>query len=322
MVFGRALGMAMLLSVFAMNVFAQSFPSKPVTIVVPYPAGGSSDAFTRALGQKLSEMWGQPVIVDNRPGAATMIASQYVAKASPDGHTLLFVTDSFAINKILYAKTPYDPVKDFTPVTVVAHLNQLIAVNASVPVTTLSDLVNLAKSKPGTLNYGSYGAGSPPHLDTELLKHIAGIDLVHIPYKGVAPMATDLVAGVVQVGVLAIGTTVPLYKAGRIKALAIDGTKRSPLLPDVPTFVEAGYPEMQAAAWWGIVAPAATPPQTIERLNRDIVRVLNEPEFREKRMINQGLDPVGNSPTEFAALISQTMTRWEPIIRAANIKPD
>lgn len=322
MLFGRALGTAMLLSVFAINVFAQSFPSKPVTIVVPYPAGGSSDAFTRALGQKLSEMWGQPVIVDNRPGAATMIASQYVAKASPDGHTLLFVTDSFAINKILYPKIPYDPIKDFTPVTVVAHLNQLIAVNASVPVVTLTDLVKLAKAKPGSLNYGSYGAGSPPHLDMELFKHIAGIDLVHIPYKGVAPMATDLVAGRVQIGVLAIGTTVPLYKAGRIKALAIDGTRRSPLLPDVPTFVEAGYPEMQAPAWWGIVAPAATPKQTIDRLHDDIVRVINEPEFREKRMVNLGLDPVGNSSAEFAALIGETITRWQPIINAANIKPD
>lgn len=322
MLLSRAVGIVVLVLSLAIDANGQSFPSKSVTIVVPYPAGGSSDALTRSLGQRLSAMWGQPVIVENRAGAATMIGTQYVAKAAPDGYTLLFVTDSFAINKILYAKVTYDPIKDFAAITMLANLNQLITVNGSLPVATLKDFVNFAKSRPGVLNYGSYGAGSPPHLDMELFKHITGINLVHVPYKGVAPMSADLVAGIIQVGVLAIGTSVPLHKAGRIRALAIDGTKRSPLLPDVPTFGEAGFPEMQAPAWWGIVAPAATPQPVIELLHRDIARVVNEPEFREKRMINAGLDPVGSTPEEFAQVIRQTITNWEPIIRAANIKPE
>lgn len=309
-------------SFLAAGALAQSFPSKPVNIIVPYTAGGSSDAFTRALGQRLSETWGQPVLVENRAGAATMIGTQYVAKSAADGYTLLFVTDSFAINKILYAKVLYDPLRDFAAISLLCNLNQLIAINGSLPATSLKEFVELAKAKPGAMNYGSYGAGSPPHLDMELFKHITGISLVHVPYKGVAPMSADLVAGVIQVGVLAIGTTVPLHKSGRIKALAIDGTKRSPLLPDVPTFAEVGYPEMQAPAWWGIVAPAATPKDTIDFLHRDIVRVVNEPQFRERRMVNAGLDPAGSTPAEFTEVIRDTMTRWEPIIKSANIKPE
>jgi tripartite-type tricarboxylate transporter receptor subunit TctC len=252
-----------------------------VTIVVPYPAGGSSDATTRALAQRLSETWGQPVLTDNRPGAATMIGTQYVAKAPADGHTVLFVTDSFAVNPALYRNVQYDPVK-----------------------------------------YGSYGAGSPPHLAIELLKYVTGIDLVHIPYKGIAPLTTDLLAGTVQVSIYGVFTTLPHAKTGRIRPLAIDGDKRSPLLPQVPTFSEAGFPELRAPAWWGLVGPARTPPSAIARLHRDVNGVIAEREFRETRLIANGLDPIGNTPEEFAVMIRDTAERWGKFIRDSNLRVD
>lgn len=307
---------------FPIGALAQGFPAKPVTVVVPYPAGGSSDATTRALGQKLTEIWGQPVLVDNRPGAATMIGTQYVAKAPADGHTLLFVTDSFAVNPSLYSKVQYDPLKDFAPVTAIAHLNQLLVVNAKVPAHTVKELIDYAKANPGKLNYGSYGAGSPPHLAIELLKHITGANLVHIPYKGIAPLSTDLIAGTVQVSIYGVFTTLPHAKAGRIRPLAIDGDKRSPLLPEVPTFSEAGFPEMRAPAWWGLVVPAGTPQPVVAKLHRDINTVIADPEFRRTRLVANGLDPIGNTPEQFAALIKDTAERWGRFIRESNLRVD
>ncbi len=304
------------------TVLAQAFPGKPVTLVVPYPAGGSSDATTRALAQKLSEVWGQPVVTDNRPGAATMIGTQYVAKAPADGHTVLFVTDSFAVNPALYKTVQYDPLKDFAPVTAIAHLNQVLVVNSAVPASTLKELVEYAKANPGKLNYGSYGPGSPPHLAIELLKHITGINLVHIPYKGIAPLTTDLLAGTVQVSIYGVFTTLPHAKTGRIRALAIDGEKRSPLLAQVPTFSEAGFPEMRAPAWWGFVVPVGTPQPVVAKLHRDINAVIAEREFRETRLVANGLDPIGNTPEAFARLIAETAERWGKFIRESNLRVD
>ena len=301
---------------------SQSFPAKPVTIVVPYPAGGSSDATTRAIAQKLSDLWGQPVLTDNRPGAATMIGTQYVAKAPADGHTVLFVTDSFAVNPALYSKVQYDPAKDFAPVTAIAHLNQVLVVHSAVPANTLKELVDYARANPGKLNYGSYGAGSPPHLAIELLKHVTGANLVHIPYKGIAPLSADLIAGTVQVSVYGVFTTLPHAKAGRIRPLAIDGEKRSPLLPQVPTFSEAGFPELRAPAWWGFVVPAGTPQAVVAKLHRDVNAVIAEREFRDTRLVANGLDPVGNTPQEFAALIQDTAGRWGRFIRESNLRVD
>jgi tripartite-type tricarboxylate transporter receptor subunit TctC len=310
------------LVVASTTLLGQTFPAKPVTIVVPYPAGGSSDATTRAIAQKLSDLWGQPVLTDNRPGAATMIGTQYVAKAPADGHTVLFVTDSFAVNPALYSKVQYDPVKDFAPVTAIAHLNQVLVVNSAVPANTLKELVDYAKANPGKLNYGSYGAGSPPHLAIELLKHVTGANLVHIPYKGIAPLSTDLIAGTVQLSVYGVFTTLPHAKAGRIRPLAIDGDKRSPLLPQVPTFSEAGFPEMRAPAWWGFVVPAGTPPSVVAKLHRDVNAVIAEREFRDTRLIANGLDPIGNTPEAFAALIQDTAERWGRFIRESNLRVD
>jgi tripartite-type tricarboxylate transporter receptor subunit TctC len=318
----RSLFLALALFLPATTVLAQAFPGKPVTLVVPYPAGGSSDATTRALAQKLSEVWGQPVVTDNRPGAATMIGTQYVAKAPADGHTVLFVTDSFAVNPALYKTVQYDPLKDFAPVTAIAHLNQVLVVNSAVPASTLKELVEYAKANPGKLNYGSYGPGSPPHLAIELLKHITGINLVHIPYKGIAPLTTDLLAGTVQVSIYGVFTTLPHAKTGRIRALAIDGEKRSPLLAQVPTFSEAGFPEMRAPAWWGFVVPAGTPPPVVAKLHRDINAVIAEREFRETRLVANGLDPIGNSPEAFARLIAETAERWGKFIRESNLRVD
>ena len=314
--------LSLALSFACSGVLGQGFPAKPVTIVVPYPAGGSSDATTRAIAQKLSDLWGQPVVTDNRPGAATMIGTQFVAKAPADGHTVLFVTDSFAVNPALYSKVQYDPGKDFVPVTAIAHLNQVLVVHSAVPANTLKELVDYAKANPGKLNYGSYGAGSPPHLAIELLKHVTGANLVHIPYKGIAPLSTDLIAGTVQVSVYGVFTTLPHAKAGRIRPLAIDGDKRSPLLPQVPTFSEAGFPELRAPAWWGFVVPAGTPPAVVTRLHRDINAVIAEREFRETRLIANGLDPIGNTPQEFAVLIRDTAERWGKFIRESNLRVD
>ncbi len=303
-------------------LLAQVFPVRPVTIVVPYPAGGSSDATIRAIAQKLSDMWGQPVLTDNRPGAATMIGTHYVAKAPADGHTVLFVTDSFAVNPSLYKNAQYDPLKDFTPITAIAHLNQLIVVHSAVAANTLKELVDYAKANPGKLNYGSYGAGSPPHLAIELLKHVTGTNLVHIPYKGIAPLSTDLIAGTVQVSIFGAFTTLPHAKTGRIRPLAIDGDKRSPLLPQVPTFSEAGFPEMRAPAWWGLVVPAGTPQPVVAKVHRSVNAIIADREFRETRLIANGLDPIGNTPEQFTTLIRDTAERWGKFIRESNLQVD
>jgi tripartite-type tricarboxylate transporter receptor subunit TctC len=283
---------------------AHAWPTKPVRLVVAYPPGGGIDVMARQIAEKLTPAWGQPVVVENKPGANTIVATDAVAKSPADGHTILLTTDAtFSINPHLYAKLPFDTQRDFTPVTMLVLLQQLLVAHPSLPANNLSELISLAKAKPGAINYASYGSGSQPHLSGEMLKNKAGIDLVHVPYKGISLAVPAVMAGEVQLTFAGIATSMPQLKAGRIKAIAIGGAQRSPLLPQVPTFRELGYPEVETHAWFGFFLPAGSPPDAIARIHRDTKRILEEPDFRQKQLIDKGYEVVGSAPDEFAAYI-------------------
>ena len=299
-----------------------AYPNRPIRLVVPYPAGGTADAMARALGQELTVAWGQPVVVENRPGASTIIGAEYAARSAADGYTLLFTTNStLAINPLLHKRLPYHPQKDFAPITVIGYQDLVLVVHPSVPARTLEELIALAKAKPGTLNYGSFGNGSQPHLAMEMFSQLAGISLVHVPSKGIAQVLTDLLSGTVQVAFVGVSAAA-LIRDGKVRGLAMGGERRSPLFGDVPTFAEKGFPQMYARAWWGIVAPAGTPPDIIEKLNAGLNRVIRDPQFQEKRMLPQGLEPAGGSPGAFVELIREDAKRWAKVIELADIKPE
>jgi len=280
-----------------------AFPTRPVRIIVAYPPGGGIDVLGRQLAERLAPQWGQPVVVENRPGGSTIPAAELVAKAPADGHTILLTSDStFSINPHLFARLPYSD-RDFVPVTQLILLQQLLLANPSLPANNLAELVALAKAKPGTLNYGSYGSGSQPHLAAETLKAKAGIDIVHIPYKGLSLSIPAAIAGEVDLTFSGIASGRAQVQAGRLKALAIGGPQRSPLMPEVPTFAEQGYPEVETHAWFGLFVPAGTPRAAVERIYRDVAAILSEPGFREKNVVQKGYDLVASSPEAFAAFI-------------------
>src|SRR5919106_3531065 len=276
------LSVVLSLSCFA----AHAWPTKPVRIVVAYPPGGGIDVLARQLADKLGPGWGQPVVVENKPGANTIVAADAVAKSPPDGYTVLMTTDAtFSINPHLYSKLPFDSQRDFVPVTMLVLLHQLLVAHPALPADGLADLVKLAKAKPGTINYASYGSGSQPHLAGEMLKHKAGIDLVHVPYKGISLAVPAVIAGEVQLTFAGIATSMPQLKAGRIKAIAIGGVQRSPLLPQVPTFAELGYPEVETHAWFGLFLPAGAPKEAVTKIYQDTKKILDEPDFHQKQLI-------------------------------------
>jgi len=283
---------------------AQGWPTKGVRIIVPYPPGGGIDILARQIGEKFTTQWGQAVVVENRPGGSTIPGTDAVAKAAPDGHTILLSTDaSFSINPHLFAKLPYDAQRDFIPVTMLVLLQQLLVGHPSLPANNLQELIALAKAKPGSLNYASYGSGSQPHLSGEMLKYRAGIDIVHVPYKGISLAVPAAMAGEVQLTFSGIASSIGAIKSGRLKAFAIGGPKRSPLLPDVPTFTELGFPEVETHAWFGLFLPAGSPRAAVTRIYQDAKRVLEEPEFRQKQLIDKGYDVVGSSPEAFEAFL-------------------
>ena len=283
---------------------AQTWPAKPVRIVVAYPAGGGIDVMARQLAERLGAAWGQPVVVENKPGANTIVAADSVAKSASDGYTVLMTTDAtFSINPHLYASLPFDTQRDFVPVTMLVVLQQLLVAHPAAPFDDLKGLIETAKAKPGSINYASYGSGSQPHLAGEMLKHKAGIDLVHVPYKGISLAVPAVIAGEVQLTFAGIATSSAPLKAGRIKALAIGGAQRSPLFPQVPTFAELGYPEVETHAWFGLFMPAGAPREAIARLYQDSSKLLQDPEFRQKQLIDRGYEVVGSSPEAFAAYI-------------------
>jgi tripartite-type tricarboxylate transporter receptor subunit TctC len=295
---------ALLAVVLSCAAHAQAWPTKPVRIVVAYPPGGGIDVMGRQIAERLTNAWGQPVVVENKPGANTIVAADSVAKSPPDGYTVLMTTDAtFSINPHLYARLPFDTQRDFAPVTMLVLLQQLLVAHPAVPFNDLKGLIEAAKAKPGSINYASYGSGSQPHLAGEMLKNKAGIDLVHVPYKGISLAVPAVMAGEVQLTFAGIATSSAPLKAGRIKALAIGGAQRSPLFPEVPTFTELGYPEVETHAWFGLFLPAGSPREAIARIHRDTAKVLADPEFRQKQLIDRGYEVVGSDPETFAAYI-------------------
>ena len=297
---------------------AQGFPSKPIKLVAPFAPGGALDLIARGVAQKMSDSTGQAVVVDNRAGAAGAIGSEFVAKAAPDGYTLLLgATTTHGINPVINTKLPYDPVKDFTPVSLVATIPHVLVVNAAVPVNTLQEFVRYAKAKPG-LAYGSAGNGSPHHLAAALFSSLAGIDTVHVPYKGSAPALTDLVGGQLQFMSVEIVAAEPYIKGAKIRALAIANARRHPGSA-VPTFGEQGYPGFEVTAWYAIFAPAHTPAEVVSRLNAEIVKAVENPDLRD-RLTQLGATPVGSSPQELGAYVRAELDRWGRAVKAANLK--
>jgi tripartite-type tricarboxylate transporter receptor subunit TctC len=303
----------------ALAAQAQPFPSKAVRLVVPFPAGGSTDIISRTLGQKLSEMWGQPVVIDNRPGGSTIIGTDVVAKSAPNGYTLLVMPASFAIVPSLIDKLPYDPVKDFEPITLINTTPLVVVVNLSVQAKSIQELIALAKARPGALNFGSAGAGGSNHLAGELFNVMAGVRIVHIPYKGNAPALTDLLGGHVDLVFNGLTSALPFIKAGKLRPLAVTSLTRSRALPDIPTLDEVGLKGFQAMAWNGLSAPARTPKDVIRRINADVLKVIHSPEFVE-HLKAEGSDPVGDSPEQFAAFLREETAKWSKVIKLANIK--
>lgn len=318
----RVLWTAALALLFAGGAAAQTnYPEKAVRVIVAYPAGGAPDFVARLLGQKLAAALGKPVVIDNVPGASGSIGAERVAKATPDGYTLGFLAiPEVAINPSLF-KLAYDPLKDFSPVSQVTRGWNILVVNNALPAKTLQELVKLAKARPGEITFASSGAGTTPHLSSELFKSAAGIDIQHVPYKGVVVAIPDLVAGRVAMAFTMPNFVLPLVREGKLHALAVTALKRSPALPEVPTIAESGYPGFEVVAWQGLVAPAGTPAAIVSKLHLETVKVLAQADVRAK-LSESGSEAVGNSPAEFAALIKSEIPRWAKVIKDAGIKSD
>jgi tripartite-type tricarboxylate transporter receptor subunit TctC len=298
------------------------YPDRPVRIIVPFPAGGPADALARIVGEKLTQSLGKPFIVENKAGAGGNIGMEQGARAMADGYTLtLAPVGNLTVAPALYPKLPYDPAKDFAPITVLASVPNVLIVHPSVPAKTLADLVALAKAKPGSLNYASAGNGSIPHLAGELFKRMAGIDIVHVPFNGVAPATNAVLAGDVQMFFAQSSAALPYLRAGKVVALGVATSKRIAAAPDLPTIAEQGFPEFEATSWYSLVAPAGTSAAVIDRLHAEIVRALREPDVRE-RISGLGAEPVGNSPAEFAAMQRAEAVRWTRLAKEANIHAD
>ena len=318
----QRLVLGLIVALSATCASAQAYPSKPIRLVVPYPPGGTTDILARDVGQRLTETLGQSVVIDNRPGAAGNIGTEMVAKAAPDGYTLLMGTvNTHAINAGLYAKLPYDHIKDFAPVILVARVSNVLEVNPSVPVYTVADLIKLAKEKPGQLNFASSGSGTSIHMSGELFKTMAGVDMVHVPYKGSAPAISDLAGGQVQLMFDNLPSSLAMIKAGKLRAIAVTSAQRAPALPDIPTIAESGLPGFEATSWFGVVAPAGTPPAIISRLNSEIDKWLQSPEGKEK-LLTQGAVPAGGTPEQFAAHIRTETDKWAKVVKASGAKVD
>ena len=301
---------------------SQAYPTKPIHFVVPFAPGGGSDLVARTVGQKITEALGQPVIIDNRTGAAGMIGAEIAAKSPPDGHTLLLGSNGpLAINPGLYAKMPYDAARDFAPVSLVTIMPFVLVTHPALPVKSVKDLIALARTKPNQLNYGSPGNGSTTHLANELLKSMAGIQLTHIPYKGVAPAATDLISGQVQMMSGDLSTLLPHVRSGRMHALAVTSARRSNLVPELPTVAESGVPGYEASGWFGVLVPAATPPAVIERLNAAIVKGLAANDSRE-RLRALGGEVAPGTPEQYGALIRRDTAKWGKLIKSLGIQGD
>ena len=300
------------------KAFAQPYPSGPMRIVVPFPPGGGTDMLARLLSRKLNENWGQSVITDNRPGANGTVGAAFVAKAIPDGHTLLLVPSGFAVNPSIYPKLPFNSERDLAPVTQLASSPLLVMVHQSLPVKSIQELIALAKARPGTINYASSGNGSPPHLATELFKYMAGVNLVHIPYKGGGPAVVDLLAGQVSIYFNALLQALPYVKAGRLRGLAVTSGKRFPSVPEIPTIAESGVPGYDMTNWYGLLVTGGTPKENVAKLNGEVVRILSQPDVK-KRLADDGAIVIGSTPEEFAAFIKREIATNAQIVKASGM---
>jgi tripartite-type tricarboxylate transporter receptor subunit TctC len=298
-----------------------AYPARPVRFIVPSAAGGGTDIIARAISVKLGERLGQQFVVDNRPGAGQMIGIELAAKSPADGYTILMAASTLAINPVMYKKVPYDPVRDFAPITQAATLPNVLVVHPSLPVKSVAELVAYARKNPGKLNFASAGIGTSPQMSIELLKSMTGIDMVHIPYKGTAPGVVDVLAGQVLVMAPNVLTALPHIKSGKLRALAVTSAKRSEALPEVPTVAEAGVPGYDSTQWYGVLAPAGTPREIVARLHDAIVRALRDPEVG-KRLAADGAEAVGSSPEEFAAFIKSEGEKWAKVAAAAGIEAE
>ncbi len=316
------MGFALLAAACSVLASAQSYPGKPLRLVVPFAAGGATDVLARIVGKELGDRLKQTVVVDNRGGAGGTIGSDAVARAQPDGYTLLMgAVGTHAINVSLYKKLSYDPVKDFEPVILVATVPNVLVVPVALPVKSVKELISFGKANPGKLNFASSGSGTSIHLSGELFKTMTGIDMQHIPYKGSGPAMADLLAGQTQMMFDNLPSSMPHIKAGRLRPLAVTSAKRFPALPEVPTIAEAGVPGYEASSWFGIFAPAATPPQIIALLNGELNKILAAPDTR-KRLLEQGADAAGGTPEQFAALIKSEIPKWAKVVKESGAQVD
>jgi tripartite-type tricarboxylate transporter receptor subunit TctC len=297
------------------------YPARTIRILLPFPPGGGSDIMARKIGQKMAEHWGQQVVIDNRPGAGGNIAAEAVANAVADGYTLLFAASAqLAVNPSVYAKLPFDSVKSFAPVSLVGAVPNILVANPALPVRSLKELISFAKSRPGQLNYATAGSGSTAHLSVELLKIEAGIDLVHVPYRGAAPAVTDVLSGQVPLMMVGMPSVLGHVRAGKLRALGMTGAKRSPAAPEIPTFSET-IPKFESSAWYGLLAPAGTPSEIIEKLNAEVLSILHMNDAKEI-FAAQGIEIIGNSPAEFAAYIKSELAKWAVVVKKSGAKVD
>ena len=297
---------------------AQSWPSRPISLIVPFPAGGTTDVLARAVGQELSKSLGQPVLIESKPGAGATLGADFVAKAKPDGYTLLMGAVHLTIATSAYKKLPYDFQKDLLPVTIVALVPNLLVVNPAVPAKNVSELLALAKASPGKLSYGSAGNGTAHHLIGAQFEAMGGVQLLHVPYKGSGPLTTDLLGGQITMSFDTITPVLPHIRAGKLRALAVTTSKRSPALPDVPTLDEAGMKGFNLGTWFGVLVPAGTPREIVSRLNTELVKIIHSPEFK-KRMDDIGAEPVGNTPEQMAQQISDDTERFAKLVKDAKV---
>src|SRR5262245_24826106 len=312
---------AALLLGFSQQAALAQYPTKPVRIVVPYPPGGAVDAFARVLSQRLSDVWSQQVLIENRPGASTMIGAEQVAKSPADGYTLLLSAElTFVTVPHLYEKTPYDPLKDFAPITALVSATQALVVNPSLPAKTVKDIVALARAKPGELSYGSFGIGSTGHLNMEVLQAMTGVRFNHIPYNGAGPAMNDVVGGHISFMFAALSIVKSNVEAGKLRMIGVGSDRRSREYPDVPTISESGVPGFEAKSWFGLVAPAGTPPDVIRKINQDVTKVISEPVFADKYLVAQGLESIVGSPEQFATLMRAETVKWGKVVKDAEIK--
>ena len=299
----------------------QAYPAKPIRLILPFPPGGSTDIVARLIGQKLTESWGQPVLIENRPGAGGNIAAETAARAAPDGYTLFQVNVANAIGATLYPKLSYDLITSFAPVIQLATTPYVLLAHPTVPAKNTAELIALAKARPGQLNYASAGGGSATHLSGELLKSMAGVNIVHVPYKGTGPAVTALLSGEVDLYFATVPAALPLVEAKKLRALGVTGARRSPLMRDVPAIAEAGLKGYETSTWHGVLAPAATPADIVVKLNAEIARTLAQPAVKE-RLVGQGLDPVGGTPEQFGAYLKTEISKWAVVVKASGARPE